>query len=124
MRKRPVIISVEDDIDGDDARITVTLDWDERSWHGHAIGETSAQPRLAGEAALAAVEKLTGGQVDAELLAVATTDLGVAQIALAQVKYGSDETLVGSALQGESDSSLAAVRAVLDAINRRLELIL
>ena len=124
MRKRPVIVAVENDIDGEDARITVTLDWNERSWHGSAVGSSEVSPRLAGEATLDAVHQLTEGRVTAELLAVATTDLGVAQIALAQVKYGTEETLVGSALQGEADGRLAAVRAVLDAINRRLELAL
>ncbi len=54
---------------------------------------------------------------------MATTDVGVAQIALAQVRYGDDE-MVGSAMQGEADGNLAAVRAVMDAINRRLELLI
>jgi hypothetical protein len=124
MRKRPIIVALDDDIDGDDARITVSLDWNDHTWHGSAVGSSSAQPRLAGEAALDAVGQLTEGRVDVELLAVATTDLGVARIALAQVRYGADETLVGSAFQGEVDGRLAAVRAVLDAINRRLELVL
>ena len=123
MRKRQIIIALDHDVDGEDARVSVTLDWGERSWHGHAIGAASAQPRLAGEAALDAVTKLTDGRVDVELLAVATTDVGVAQIALAQVRYGDDE-MVGSAMQGEADGNLAAVRAVMDAINRRLELLL
>lgn len=124
MRRRPVIVAVEDDVDGEDARITVTLDWADQSWHGHAIGSSAVQPRLAGEAALDAVARLTEGRVEAELMAVATSDFGSARIALAQVRYGEDETLVGSALQGEADGRLAAVRAVLDAINRRLELAL
>ena len=124
MRSRPIIIGIEDDIDGDDARVTVTLDWDQRSWHGQAIGSADARPRLAGEAAIAAVTRLIDDQIDIELMAVATSDLGAARIALAQVRYGDDEVLVGSALQGEADGRLAAVRAVMDAINRRLERIL
>jgi len=124
MRKRPMIISIEDEIDGEDARITVILDWADRPWHGQAIGSAAAQPRLAGEAALDAIHLLTAGRVEVELLAVATSDLGAARVALAQVRLDGDEILVGSALQGEADSRLAAVRAVMDAINRRLELIL
>lgn len=124
MRKRPIIISIEDEIDGEDARITVILDWADQPWHGQAIGSAAAQPRLAGEAALDAIHLLTSGEVEIELLAVATSDLGAARVALAQVRLDNDEILVGSALQGEADSRLAAVRAVLDAINRRLELIL
>jgi len=124
MAKRQIIIAVEDDVDGEDARITVTLDWNDRPWHGHAIGSADATPRLAGEAALHAIGQLSDGRVDAELMAIATTDLGVARIALAQLRYGEGETLVGSALQGEADGRLAAVRAVLDALNRRIELVL
>jgi hypothetical protein len=124
MRRRPVIIGIEDEIDGEDARVTVILDWADQPWHGQAIGAADATPRLAGEAALAAVSKLTDGGLDIELLAVATSDVGAARIALAQVKMGTEDVLVGSALQAEEDGCLAAVRAVMDAINRRLELIL
>ncbi len=121
MRSRPAIVSIEDDVDGTDARVTVTLDWDNRSWHGQAVGSSDQRPRLAGEAALDAVVHLTGEILDLELLAVATTDMGAASVALAQVRFGPDDVLVGSALQGEIDDRLAAVRAVMDAINRRLE---
>lgn len=124
MRKRPIIIGIEDDVDGEDARVTVTLDWADRPWHGQAIGSAEARTRLAGEAALEAVTMLTGHTIPFELLAVATTDLGAARVALAQVRYGNGDVLVGSALQGEADGRLAAVRAVMDAINRRLELVL
>jgi hypothetical protein len=124
MSRRPIIIAIEDDIDGEDARVTVTLDWDDRPWHGQAIGSSTARPRLAGEAALAAVTTLTGSTIPLELLAIATTDLGAARVALAQVNFGDGEVLVGSALQGEADGRLAAVRAVMDAINRKLELVL
>lgn len=124
MRRRPIIIAIEDDVDGEDARVTVTLDWEDTPWHGQAIGPSSARPRLAAEAALRAVSLLTGAGVEMELLAVATSDLGSARIALAQVRYGADEVLVGSALQGEADGRLAAVRAVMNAINRRLGLVL
>ncbi len=124
MQRRPIIIGVEDDVNDGDARVTVTLDWDGQTWHGQAIGSADARPRLAGEAALEAVHHLAGDRLDLELLAVATTDLGAARIALAQVRFGADEILVGSALQGEADGRLAAVRAVMDAINRRLELTL
>ncbi|HLA67137.1 MAG TPA: hypothetical protein VJP05_06625 [Acidimicrobiia bacterium] len=121
MGSRPMIVSIEDDIDGDDARVTVTLDWASRSWHGQAVGAAKQRTRLAGEAALDAVVRLSGNGLDLELLAVATTDMGAASVALAQVRFGDDDILVGSALQGETDDRLAAVRAVMDAINRRLE---
>jgi hypothetical protein len=59
-----------------------------------------------------------------ELLALATTDVGAARVALAQVRFGAGEILVGSAVQGEVDDRLAAARAVMDAINRRLTTVL
>lgn len=124
MRARPVIVSIEDDIDGSDARVTVRLDWDQRSFHGQAVGTSVERVRLAGEAALDAVTRIVEGAIDLELLAVATTDLGAARVALAQVRYDGGDVLVGSALQAEADAPLAAVRAVMDAINRRLELVL
>lgn len=124
MRARPVIVSIEDDVEGSDARVTVRLDWDQRAWHGHAIGTSGERVRLAGEAALDAVTRIVDGTIELELLAVATTDLGAASVALAQVRYDGADVLVGSAIQGETDGRLAAVRAVMDAINRRLELVL
>ena len=119
-----MIIGIEDEIDGADARVTVTLDWQNQPWHGQAIGSAGARNRLAGEAALEAVTRLIESRVELELMAVATSDLGAARIALAQVRYGTNEVLVGSALQSEADGRLAVVRAVMDAINRRLETVL
>ncbi|HEX5630273.1 MAG TPA: hypothetical protein VFY15_01305 [Acidimicrobiia bacterium] len=118
---RPAIVSISDDTAGDDTRITVRLDWSERSFEGHATGSPAEQIRLAGEAALDAVVKIVDGSIDLELLAVATTDFGNASIALAQVRFDHGDVLVGSALLGDVDHRLAAVRAVMDAINRRLE---
>lgn len=124
MTGRPIIVSIEDDTDGDDARVTVTLSWADRDWHGHAVGSATSRPRLAGEATLDAVTHLTDETPPLELLALATTDLGAARVALAQVRYGPSEILVGSAVQGEVDDRLAAARAVMDAINRRLSAVL
>jgi len=118
---RPAIVSISDDVTGDDTRVTVRLDWAERSYEGRAIGSSAQQVRLAGEAALDAVVKIVNGSVELELLAVATTDFGNASIALAQVRFDHGDVLVGSALLGDVDSRLAAVRAVMDAINRRME---
>ena len=117
-------ITIDDDLDGSDARVTVRLDWDDRAFHGQALGTAGERVRLAGEAALDAVGRIVDGALDLELLAVATTDLGAASVALAQVRYGEDTVLIGSALQGEVDDRLAAVRAVMDAVNRKLETIL
>jgi len=117
-------VAIDDDVDGEDARVTVTLGWDDRAWHGQAVGSSHQRPRLAGEATLDAVKRLTDRAPNVELLALATIDLGAARVALAQIRYGPAEILVGSAVQGEIDDRLAAARAVMDAINRRLTAIL
>ena len=55
------------------------------------------------------------------LAAIATTPLGDAQVAMAQVALeGDEEPFVGSAILREHDDAGATVKAVLDAINRRL----
>jgi hypothetical protein len=125
--ERPAIIAIEEDADGDDVRVTITLDWGERHHYGTAMGRADPphRPRLAAEAALQAVEQIGGDRVHLELMAVATADLGTARVALAQVRLGDDgEVLVGTALLAGANPSLAAVRAVMAAVNRRLGLIL
>ena len=113
-------------MNGDDARITVVLDYHDHRFYGQALGDAAPQhrARLAGEAALRAVESLTGSRVQLELLAVAAADLGRARVALAQIRLDDDEILVGSALMPDGEADQAAVKAVMDALNRRLELIL
>lgn len=122
MNPRPVIVAIEEDADGDDVRVTITLDWQDRHHYGTAVGRADPphRARLAAEAALQAVEHLGGDRFHTELLAVATTDVGDARVALAQVRLGDDEVLVGSALEADAGPSLAAVRAVMAALNRRL----
>jgi len=126
--ERPAVVAIEQDADGDDVRVTITLDYGDRHHYGQAIGRADPphRPRLAAEAALQAVESLSGNTLDLELLAVATAALGATQIALAQVRLGGigENVLVGSALIRENDPSLAAVRAVMDALNRRLGAVL
>lgn len=123
MNSRPAIVAIEEDADGDDVRVTITLDWGDRRHYGTAIGRADPphRPRLAAEAALQAVESIGGDRFHTELMAVATADLGEARVALAQVRLGDDgEVLVGTALEADAGPSLAAVRAVMAALNRRL----
>ncbi len=123
MNERPVIVAIEEDADGDDVRVTITLDWQDRHHYGTAVGRADPphRARLAAEAALQAVEHMGGDRIRTELMAVATTDLGEARVALAQVRLKDDgEVLVGSALEAGAGPSLAAVRAVMAALNRRL----
>lgn len=110
--------------DDDVARAAVTLAWQDAEFVGEAEGsnQASLRPRLIGEATLRAVEAVTSNSIALTLDAIATTDLGGVQIAMAQVSLdGDDEALVGSALLGENDEVAATVKAVLDALNRRIE---
>jgi len=73
---------------------------------------------------LSAIQHAAHDALVLDLAAVATQELGIARIALAQVDIGNmEERLVGSALIRNDDPSLATVRAVLDALNRRLSLL-
>ena len=113
----------EEDL-GDEARVTVVLGWDDKAFEGEASGDLdeAARPRLVGEATLRAVERVAEGRILLDLTAVGTTNLGDAQIAMAQVVLDSGpDAFVGSALIREADPSKATARAVLDAINRQLE---
>ena len=53
---------------------------------------------------------------------MATTSLGDSQVAMAQVEMPGTDPLVGSAMLREDDPAAAPVRAVLDVINRKLEI--
>jgi hypothetical protein len=120
MNSRPAIVSIEDSTRSDGSHVVVTLDWEDHAFTGEAIGPEDGQSRLAGEATLSAVSTILGGGIAMELLALATADLGSESVALAQVRLGDGDVLVGSALERDRDPRLAAARAVMDAINRRI----
>ncbi len=113
--------------ENDEVRVTVVLGWQDQAFEGTANGQSSAsaRARLVGEATLRAVERVVDGRLMLDLTAVATTDLGDARIAMAQVRAGAAaDSLVGSAMIRENDPAKATARAVLDAINRKLESLL
>jgi len=125
MNQRPVIADITRADEDAGAVVTITLESDGAAHRGAAIGSLDRRegPRLVGEAALRAVEALTGGRVNLDLLAIATAGVGDARVAVAQVQMRPfDEILVGSALlrEDDPDGSWAAARAVMDALNRRL----
>ncbi len=127
MANRPAIVRIEEASGDDLARVTIVLDWRNEAYLGTAAGqaEERLRPRLIGEATLRAVEAVSSGAMRLELVAIATAEVGEVQVAMAQVKVGgSGESLVGNALLQEEDRALATVRAVLDAVNRKLSLIL
>ena len=99
---------------------TVTLSWRGVAYLGGAAG---IGQRAVAEATLDAIEQLTDGRVQADLVAVAATDLGPSKVAMAQLTLrDSGSRLVGSAIVKEDSLEVATVRAVLDAVNRTLAL--
>ena len=127
MTDRPALIRIDQSSDDTEAHIVITLEWNDERYLGEAFGATSdsARPRLLGEATLQAVEALSPRPLGLALDAIATTSLGTSRVAMAQVEMdGAPASLVGSALQMDDDPAAAPVRAVLDAVNRRLALLL
>ncbi len=125
--QRAAIVGIQESSQDGEARATITLTYHDAEYKGHAMGSAavSARPRIVGEATLRAVEAVTGGRLQLTLDAIATTDLGDSRVAMAQVGLvGSNEPLVGSALVQTSDSATATVKAVLDALNRRMSQVL
>ena len=122
MTERPALIRIEQQTNDDEAHVFITLGWRKKEYFGEASGslEEAARPRLLGEATLRAVEALSAGRIDLTLEAIATTVLGDSQVAMAQVEIGDGGPLVGNAMLRRDDPAAAPVRAVLNAINRKL----
>jgi hypothetical protein len=127
MSNRPAIVQIDEHTTDEETSVTISLSWQNEHFFGTAAGapDPSSRARLVGEATLRAVEEVAEHRISLQLEAVATTELGATQIAMAQVLMdGVPVPLVGSALLDEHDATAATVRAVLDAINRRLEQVL
>jgi len=125
--ERAAIVGIQEGSENGVAHVKITLTYSDAEYSGEAEGSASvsARPRIVGEATLRAVEAVTGGRLKLSLDAIATTDLGDSRVAMAQVGLiGSNEPLVGSALVQTSDSATATVKAVLDALNRRMAQVL
>ena len=127
MSNRPAIVQIDEHTTDEETTVTISLSWQDEHFFGTASGspEESSRARLVGEATLRAVEEVAEKRISLQLEAVATTELGETQIAMAQVLMdGVPVPLVGSALLTEHDATAATVRAVLDAINRQLTQVL
>jgi len=123
MNNRPAIVQIDEHTTDEEASVTISLCWQDEQFFGTAAGnpDDGSRARLVGEATLRAVEEVADHRITLQLEAVATTELGETQIAMAQVLMeGVPVPLVGSALLTEHDATTATVKAVLDAINRQL----
>jgi hypothetical protein len=120
---RPAIMGVHEIPEGARTTVAVTLGWHGDEYVGTATGPAaqSARLRLVGEAALRAIETLLPGDALA-LDSIGAPSIGMKTVIVAVVVATGDEgeeITVGSALSSGDDSE-TAVRAVLDALNRRI----
>jgi hypothetical protein len=121
--QRPFLATIDQAVNGDRVRITITIGFAGEIHEGSAEGaaDTNHRARVVGEATLRAIEHLSGGLAEFDLSAVATSDLGPVRIALAQVREaGWSDYLIGTSLVRDGDSATATAKAVLDAVNRRI----
>lgn len=121
---RPRLVDIRDQADGPRTTVSVTLSWQTGEHTGTATGPiaASARPRLVGEAALEALDNLFVNLPPLVLDSIGIATVGMRRVAIAVVVGGTSqesEMAVGSAIAGE-DEAEAAVKAVLDALNRRL----
>lgn len=121
---RPVITSIQEHPEGVSTSVKVTLTWNGEQYVGQSTGPaaSSARLRIIGEATLRALEEVLGGTPPLALDSVAATNVGIRPVIVAQVvsMRGTEEDVaVGSALV-RGDEAEAVVRAVLDALNRRI----
>ena len=120
---RPAILGVHEIPEGPRTTVAVTLRWHGEEYSGTATGPAaqSARLRLVGEAALRAIENLLGTDALA-LDSIGAPAIGmktvVVVVVVATGEQG-EEITVGSALSYGDDSE-TVVRAVLDALNRRI----
>lgn len=121
-RLRVVKVSVE--TSDDNTQVRVTVERGDDSGTGASVGPPVASllPRLAADAALAAVRDLEPLSAPVAVEMASVSDLGarrIAHVAVVCAAFSSDEVLTGSAVVRSDDASSIA-RAVLDALNRRL----
>ncbi len=120
---RPAIMGVHEIPEGPRTTVAVTLGWHGEEYAGTATGPAaqSARLRLVGEAALRAIESLLDDDAFA-LDSIGNPAIGMRTVIVAVVVATGErgeEVSVGSALSSGDDSD-TAVRAILDALNRRI----
>ena len=124
---RAAIVRVDEATGVDRTDVIVTLAQDGTDFRGESSGLPGGAQRLGlvATATLEAVHEMTKGKTGYRLVDFATTRAGGADIALAVVLDPDDvdHPLVGTAVIERDNRHVAAARATLDAINRRLDAI-
>jgi hypothetical protein len=121
---RPALLRIKESTDQTRATLTVTLGWQDGEHVGSASGPdaASARLRLVGEATLHAMESIFTETPPLALDSIGTASVGMRTVLISVIVFAGkagEELVVGSALSGGDDDA-AAVKAVLDALNRRL----
>lgn len=122
---RAALMHINESPNGTRTTIEVTLRHGDEEHIGSANGPAvaSARLRLVGEATISAVEQTFPAMPPIALDAISLTSVGQSTVAVAVVvsagDRGSEDLNVGSAVVGP-DTDGAAVKAVLNALNRRL----
>ena len=122
---RAALTRVSETPNGTRTTIEVTLRHDDSEFVGTATGPdvASARLRLVGEATIDAVEKTFESIPPIALDAITATAVGTRAVVVAVLVYagthGGEDLNVGSALSAGNNDD-AAVKAVLNAINRRV----
>ena len=122
---RPAVVEVMETPNGTRTTLNVTLRHRDEEHTGSATGPavSSARLRLIGEAAINAVEEAYDELPPVALDSIAVTQVGSRRVVVAVVvaagERGTEQMVVGSALS-HGDDGEAAVKAVLNALNRRL----
>jgi len=123
-KARPRLLSVKHEVINKRAKVTVSLQYNGNEYEGIEEGPASriGRLRLVASATLSAVEKITSGTHSFALEDITAINLGRDMVAVASVAIlglSGDETFAGCAIV-KDDEREAIVRAVLDAVNRRL----
>ena len=121
---RPALVDVSEAIEGARAEVTVTLKWHDNLLIGSAAGAAASttRPRQIAEATLEAIRQAIHTDAALAIGSMDITTLGSRRMAVAQVVLvteSSERVLIGAAF-ADDDETKAAVRAVLDALNRFL----
>ncbi|NQV06904.1 hypothetical protein HQ535_10150 [bacterium] len=120
---RPAIIGVHEIPEGTRVTVAVTLRWHGEDYVGTATGPSasSARLRLVGESALSAAEDIIVDEALA-LDAIGAPTIGmrkVINVVIISTGPRGEDVAIGSSLSSGDDNE-ATVRAVLDALNRRI----
>lgn len=122
--ERPALVRILEEPTGPRTTVHVTLSWKGMEHAGSASGPAaaSARLRLVGEAALHALDHIYPDAPPLALDSIGAAGVGMRSVLIAIIVSSTsagEEVSVGSALS-QGDDAEAAVRAVLDALNRRL----